>query len=211
MYNGASRWGQAFNHWGLAVFFVEYTWLFKGVTFVFLLSFPLSLPFDWTLRCWVCVCCFVLFYFGYYVVLCVWKKKKKKIVDNKKTKKTIGWPYVPFFPDASWPGFLYCLKDLGFGFVCMCRPIGVWHRFLMFSKRSRGTLNQSNIEILARTHPGKMARMVTLHNNDITIRHLSKETYSNIREAAWDSNICILYISGLWLVSSHYSCHNKKS
>ncbi len=34
----------------------------------------------------------------------------------------------------------------------------------MFSKRSRGnvTLNQSNIEILARRRPGKMARMVTL-------------------------------------------------
>ncbi len=27
---------------------------------------------------------------------------------------------------------------------------------------SRGTVNQSNIEILARTRPGKMARMVTL-------------------------------------------------
>ncbi len=38
----------------------------------------------------------------------------------------------------------------------------VWHRFLMFSNASRGTLNQSNIEILARTRPGKMARMVTL-------------------------------------------------
>ncbi len=48
---------------------------------MFLLSFPLSLPFDWTLRCWVCVCCFVLFYFGYCVVC---EKKKKKIVDNKK-------------------------------------------------------------------------------------------------------------------------------
>ncbi len=33
----------------------------------------------------------------------------------------------------------------------------------MFSKRSRGTLNQSDIEILARTCPGKMARMVTLY------------------------------------------------
>ncbi len=45
-------------------------------------------PFDWTLRCWVCVCCFVLLYFGYYVVLCV--KKKKKIVDNKKKKWRIN-------------------------------------------------------------------------------------------------------------------------
>ncbi len=32
----------------------------------------------------------------------------------------------------------------------------------MFSKRSQGILNQSNIEILARTRPGQMARMVTL-------------------------------------------------
>ncbi len=47
---------------------------------MFLLSFPLSLPFDWTLRCWLCVCCFVLLYFGYYVMLCVKKKKKKKIL-----------------------------------------------------------------------------------------------------------------------------------
>ncbi len=81
MYNGASWWGQAFDHWCLAMFSLWYTWLYKGVTFVFLLSFPLPLPFDWTLRCWVCVCCFVLLYFGCYVVLC---EKKKKIVDNKK-------------------------------------------------------------------------------------------------------------------------------
>ncbi len=35
-----------------------------------------SLPFDWTLRCWVCVCCFVLLYFECCVVLCVKKLKK---------------------------------------------------------------------------------------------------------------------------------------
>ncbi len=73
------RWGQAFDHWCLSMcFFVGHTWLYKGVTFVFLLSFPL--PFDWTLRCWVCVCCFVLLYFGYYVVLCV---KNKKLLITK--------------------------------------------------------------------------------------------------------------------------------
>ncbi len=76
MYNGASRWGQAFYHWCLAVFSFWYTWLYKGVTcFVFLLSFPLSLPFDLTLSCWVYVCCFVLLYFGCYVMLCVKKNK----------------------------------------------------------------------------------------------------------------------------------------
>ncbi len=90
MYNGASRWGQAFNHWGLAMFFAEYTWLCKGVIFVFLLSFPLSLPFDWTLRCWVCVCCFVLFCFILDIMLCCVWKNKIKIVDNKKKKsKTV--------------------------------------------------------------------------------------------------------------------------
>ncbi len=84
MCNGTSRWGQAFDHWRLAVFSFWYTWLYKGVTcFVFLLSFPLSLPFDWTLRYWVYVCCFVLLYFGCYVMLCV----KKKNVDKKKVKK----------------------------------------------------------------------------------------------------------------------------
>ncbi len=57
----------------------------------------------------------------------------------------IGLPYMPYFP-----GFLYCLKYLGFDFVFMCSPISVGHQFLMFSKRSRGTLNQSNIEILSR-------------------------------------------------------------
>ncbi len=31
-------------------------------------------PFDWTLRYWVCVCCFVLLYFGCYVMC---EKKKK--------------------------------------------------------------------------------------------------------------------------------------
>ncbi len=82
MYNGASRWGQAFDHWCLAVFSFWYTWLYKGVTcFVFLLSFPLSLPFDLTLSYWVCLLfCFVIFW-----MLCyVWKKKKKKKVDKKR-------------------------------------------------------------------------------------------------------------------------------
>ncbi len=116
MYNGASWWGQAFNHWCLAVFFVGYTWLYNiyiyiyafsrrfypkrltlhssySFTFyqryikewlVFLLSFSLSLPFDWTLRCWVCVCCFVLLYSGCYVVLCVKKLNKKTLITKKK-------------------------------------------------------------------------------------------------------------------------------
>ncbi len=43
-----------------------------------------SLPFDWTLRCWVCVCCFVLLYFECCVVLCV-KKLKKKCCFLKRT------------------------------------------------------------------------------------------------------------------------------
>ncbi len=62
---------------------------------MFLLSFPLSLPFDWTLRCWVCVCCFVLLYFGCYVVLCVKKKllitKKKKIYLFHKVAISYGF------------------------------------------------------------------------------------------------------------------------
>ncbi len=139
MYNGASRWGQAFNHWGLAVFFAEYTWLFKGVTFVFLLSFPLSLPFDWTLRCWVCVCCFVLFYFGYYVVLCV-KKIKIKIVDNKK-KTLIN---LINFNNSSTSNFakvtLHNLTDLhvkmGFygGVKAHCWKGAEWGAIIVFSR-----------------------------------------------------------------------------
>ncbi len=42
-------------------------------------------PFDWTLRYWVYVCCFVLLYFVCYVMLCV---KKKKNVDKKKLFQT---------------------------------------------------------------------------------------------------------------------------
>ncbi len=83
MYNGASRWGQAFDHWCLAVFFVDIRDCIKEWLFVFWLSFPLSLPFDWTLKCWVYVCCFVLLCSGCYVVLCV-KKRKKKNVKKKK-------------------------------------------------------------------------------------------------------------------------------
>ncbi len=54
------------------------------MTFVFLLSFPLSLPFDWTLRCYVSV---VLFCYILDAVLCV--KKIKINVDNKEKKKYI--------------------------------------------------------------------------------------------------------------------------
>ncbi len=72
---------RAFDHWCLAVFSFWYTWLYKGVTFVFFLSFPLFLPFDWTLRYWVCVCCFVLFCMLCYVMLCM-----KKFKINAKTR-----------------------------------------------------------------------------------------------------------------------------
>ncbi len=81
MYNSTNQWGQAFYHWCLAVLSLWYTWLHKGVTFVFFLSFSLSLPFDWTLRYWVCVCCFVLLFFGCYVMLCM--KNKKMLITKK--------------------------------------------------------------------------------------------------------------------------------
>ncbi len=42
--------------------------------------------FDWTLRCWVCVCCFVLLYFGCYIMLCV-KKKKNWVGAEYQNKK----------------------------------------------------------------------------------------------------------------------------
>ncbi len=60
---------------------------------MFLLSFPLPLPFDWTLRCCVCVCCFVLLYFGYYVMLCVEKKKKLLITKKKRMLKVAETNY----------------------------------------------------------------------------------------------------------------------
>ncbi len=63
MYNSTNQWGQAFYHWCLAVLSHWYTWLYKGVTSVFFLSFPLFLPFDWTLRYWMCLLfCFVIFW-----------------------------------------------------------------------------------------------------------------------------------------------------
>ncbi len=71
-YNSTNQWSQAFDHWCWPVLSLWYTWLYKGVNFVFFLSFPLSLPFDWTLRYWVCVCCFVLLFFGCYVMLYCW-------------------------------------------------------------------------------------------------------------------------------------------
>ncbi len=49
-----------------------------------------------------------------------------------------------FSPDVSWPGFLYCLKYLGFGFVvCADRTvydIRVPYKRFLISKRSQGTL-----------------------------------------------------------------------
>ncbi len=91
MYNGASRWGQAFDHWCLAVFFVWYTWLYKGVTFVFLLSFPLSLPFDWT---WDVEYVSVVLLYLDAVVLCYVWKKKKMLIKKKKTNKSKKKKYI---------------------------------------------------------------------------------------------------------------------
>ncbi len=54
------------------------------------------------------------------------------------------------------------------------------HRFLMFLKRSRGTSNQRNIEILAKTRLGKMARMVVMMC-DLT---LSSRLYHQITQSA---------------------------
>ncbi len=95
-------------------FFVWYTWLYGGVTFVFLLSFPFSLPFDWTLRCWVCVCCFVLLYFGCCVVLCV---KKKMLI----TKISCLIQYVEF-----WIGFFYFIFFLSW-WSGLCTGLGLVH------------------------------------------------------------------------------------
>ncbi len=83
MYNGASWWGQAFNHWCLAVFFVEYTWLYKGVTFCVLVVLP-SLPPFWLDLEMLSMCllfCFVIF--GYYVVMCEKIKNKKLLITKK--------------------------------------------------------------------------------------------------------------------------------
>ncbi len=68
---------------------------------------------------------------------------------------TLGWPYVPFIPDASWSGFLYCLYYLGFGFVCVCRLIGVVYDIgsLCFRNALKVFWIKVNIEILARTRP----------------------------------------------------------
>ncbi len=103
----------------------------------------------------------------------------------------LGWPYVPFSQDVSWPGFLYCQKYLGFGFVCVCRPIGVWRGSLCFRNASRGTLNQSNIEILARMRPGKMAHMVTLciTENSKHIKQRQKHLCQRHTQPFWSEHL----------------------
>ncbi len=75
---------------------------------------------------------------------------------------TLGWPYVPFSQDASWPGFLYCFdsKYLEMRFENIRNR--VIHRSVCTRKQSQILDILGNIEILARTRPGKMARMVTL-------------------------------------------------
>ncbi len=76
----------------------------------------------------------------------------------------IGWPYVPFSQDVSWPGFLYCFdsKYLEMRFENIRNR--VIHRSVCTRKQSQILDILGNIEILARTRPGKMARMVTLGN-----------------------------------------------
>ncbi len=70
----------------------------------------------------------------------------------------------------------------------------------MFSKHSRGTLNQSNIEILARTCPGKMARMVTLvvpHNfvTSMSVRCVSYFLLASLDAAeVWTSSTALLKV-----------------
>ncbi len=76
---------------------------------------------------------------------------------------SLGWPYVPFSQDASWPGFLYCFdsKYLEMRFENIRNR--VIHRSVCTRKQSQILDILGNTEILARTRPGKMARMVTLH------------------------------------------------
>ncbi len=75
----------------------------------------------------------------------------------------LGWPYVPFSQDASWPGFLYCFdsKYLEMRFENIRNR--VIHRSVCTRKQSQILDILGYIEILARTRPGKMARMVTLY------------------------------------------------
>ncbi len=108
-------WGQAFDH--LAVFSFWYTWLYKGVTcFVFLLSFPLSLPFDltWAIE-YMSV---VLFCYILDVMLCyVMCDKKKKNVDKKNKKKPLYERLVCFFRSLNLRSF-YNQR--------LCNVVGSW-------------------------------------------------------------------------------------
>ncbi len=90
MCNGASQWGQAFDHWCLAVFLLDIRDCIKEWLLCFYCPSLSPLPFDWTLRCWVFVCCFILLYFGCYVVLCVKKYKSKQLIKKKKKSRLLS-------------------------------------------------------------------------------------------------------------------------
>ncbi len=62
----------------------------------------------------------------------------------------IGWPYA-LFSGQSWPGFLYCLKYPGFGFVFLFSDRSVY-KWLFMLDRSGQRHFKSNIHLLMCTH-----------------------------------------------------------
>ncbi len=138
---------------------------------MFLLSFPLSLPFDWTLRCWVCVCCFVLFYFGYYVVCCVWKKKKLLMIKKKKKTET-----KPFTQNANLSHFLEGhLSALHSHLVKESRIFRKPFKIIVSSTLKNMSLNF-------------MAGRVSPHS---TASHVFKWKKKNVTLCDWFSMLCI--------------------
>ncbi len=138
MCNGASRWGQAFDHWCLAVFFGGYTWLYKGVTFVFLLSFPLSLPLigHWDVE-YVSV---VLFCYILDVMLCMCEKKNKKLLITKKKNEInsntswMAWGWVHFQQIFI---FGWTIPLMSYLFECFGYRVGCMIIFIFFSDAFR--------------------------------------------------------------------------
>ncbi len=115
----------------------------------------------------------------------------------------LGWPYVPVFPNVPWPGFLYCLNYLGFGFVCMCRPIGEWHQSIIqtvlyaFKMLSRyfdvKPWSVWAAPLLSRTHLICMRNCIALTVDP---------TFSHTHDCFIMYNACMLLVKLLWSLPS---------
>lgn len=113
---------------------------------------------------------------------------------------------MPFFPDTSWPGFLNSISVGRWSqkAISMCTLLVKWlfsHYLRQVWKQSQSWDILGNLEILAKTCPGKMARMVSLAKACVPLNNMNLKWTNRFTSLLQPF---LLFYSWVWYTVSHH-------